>query len=204
MKHIKPTDTVPEQNEGVQKDFREIVDAKDKKSAMALFRESKKRLLDINNWDKLSGSFSAKFRLTDLYGKEIKRKAKTGDHIKISIPAPSPEDEADWVTNESIEEKKDPEGETENFSLRVRPTNNPLKEKSDIAHFLSEDATSNFIIHRHDTKVLAGIYGRNEKPNFKSSTFPAKVRNTIVALGAILGIADFQWTKLLLGIIDKK
>ena len=204
MKTSKPTHSIPAQHEGVQKDLEESLETKDVKSALAQYREGKRRLLDINNWDKLCGSFSAKFKLTDLYGKGIRRKARTGDHIKISIPAPSPEDEADWVTIEAIDENSDLSGDSEYLSLRVRPTNNPLKTTNEIAHFFSEDATSNFIIQRHHTKIIAGIYGRNEKPNLESSALPVKVRNTIVALGAIIGIADFQWTRLLLGILDKK
>jgi hypothetical protein len=204
MKNLDPGNSVPEQHTGVQKDFEESVEARDWKTAIDLFMESKKRLLDINNWDKLSGSLSARFKLTDENGKEIHRHVKTGDFIKINIPAPGPEDNSDWVRVEAVEENKDPDGMKESIVIRVRPSYNPENPDSIIDHFFSEEATSNFIVQRDQTQVLVGIYGRNEKPNFESSDFPGKIRNTIVALGAILGLAHIQWRNLLLGVIGKK
>ena len=47
------------------------------------------------------------------------------------------------------------------------------------------------------------INGRNEVPNTKEAqTLLARLRNAIVALGAIVGIANLQWSSLAKGLLE--
>ena len=75
--------------------------------------------------------------------------------------------------------------------------------KTDVAHFYSDEATSNFIVRRDGTKVTAGVYGRNEKPNVKKSdTVIDKIRNAVVGTGGVSGFSKLQWKALVSGLLE--
>ncbi|HET7897956.1 MAG TPA: hypothetical protein VFL47_09810, partial [Flavisolibacter sp.] len=107
----------------------------------------------------------------------------------------------DWVRIEEIVEFAE---DMDDFtSIRVRPANNPTSRNSDIAHFYTDDATSNFIIKREGTKVTAGVYGRNEKPNISAvETLADKVRNAVVGTGGAVGFSKLQWQTLVKGLLE--
>ena len=58
----------------------------------------------------------------------------------------------------------------------------------DIAHFYSDKASSNFVVRRKGKCIYAEIHGRNEVSNSNTENFPDKIRNTLIALGGIIGI----------------
>ena len=107
----------------------------------------------------------------------------------------------DWVQIEAIEEINEPDIQI--TAIRVRPSNNPLNSKSDTTHFFDSQATSTFVAKRENSKVIAGVYGRNEKPNTENESLVDKVRNTVIALGAIAGFSKLQWKSLISGLIKK-
>ena len=88
------------------------------------------------------------------------------------------------------------------MAIRVRPTPSPVNEKQDVAHFYTDEATSNFIVRRDGTKVTAGVYGRNEKPNTKAGKMTDKIRNAVIGTAAVKGIAKIQWQKLVNGLLN--
>lgn len=162
------------------------------------FLTAKQRLLNVNAWHDLAGKATAVFRLTDEHGNEVNRVVQQGDHLRISIPAPGPVtgEGFDWVKVEAIDEK-------ENYlAIRVRPASNPLSDQRDVAHFFTDSATSSFIIKKEDLKVVAGVYGRNEKPNTDTEHTMDKIRNTAIATGAIAGFAKIQWKSLVNGFVS--
>ena len=73
-----------------------------------------------------------------------------------------------------------------------------------MAHFYTDEATSNFIVKREGTKVTAGVYGRNEKPNVKTETIIDKVRNAVVGTGAVTAFSKIQWKALVNGLLERK
>jgi len=197
-------DTIPEQETGSKTDTHHSVTAPDELQAKALFVLAKERLQDVNHWKTYAGKASAVFSLTDDNGMEVDRKAAKGDHFRINIPAPGTEagDGNDWVQIEAIEDKSNPGGIQEAFAIRVRPSSQPGKKGEDVAHFFKDDATSTFAVQRQGLKVTASVHGRNEKPNTTSEGIMDKVRNTVVAIGAMLGMSDTQWKSLVKGLLE--
>jgi hypothetical protein len=195
---------IPSQKDGGKKDIEHSVTAVDNDDARKLFVIARNRLLDVNNWDKVSGALSAKFRLTDNKGFEVDRTAEKDDYFKIALPAPGPAEGKgfDWVKIEAIEEKSDTSGPYESIGIRVRPASDPTQNGENVAHFFDSDATSTFLVERHDKKVTASVFGRNEKPNTKETDKVVdKIRNAVVGAGAIAGLSNVQWKNLITGLI---
>jgi hypothetical protein len=189
---------IPENRQGTQTNTESEIEL-NKEEVNKFYATVKDRLLDVNHWHDLAGAASAKFQLTDKTGTVVTRPAQPGDHFKIDIPGPGniTGEGHDWVQIESIEDKDD------HLGMRVRPATNPLNERNDVAHFFDENATSTFMVRKEGNKVIAGVYGRNEKPNTKTETLTDKVRNTAVAAGAVTIFSKLQWKALVNGLIQK-
>jgi len=192
---------IPSQYSGIQTNTESSKEFDNEDDATAFYQVVKKRLLDVNQWHHLAGAATASFQLTDEKGYDVLRPAQKGDHFKIDIPGPGPVtgEGFDWVRIETIEERSE---ERDDFTaIKVRPATNPLNEKTDVAHFFSDEATSSFVVQRKGVKVIAGVYGRNEKPNTASETLVDKARNAAVATGAITAFSKIQWKSLVNGLI---
>lgn len=196
---------VPPQEKGTKLDTEHVVKAATPEEARRIFLCAVHRLLNINEWDKLCGPLSSTFGLTDREGVEVKRLAQPGDYFKIDIPAPgSASGEGyDWVKVEALIDQRDPSAPWERVTLRVRPAANPRHAGSDTAHFFKDDATSSFMVERKDTHVIASVHGRNEAPNTDARRVLDKVRNALVALGAISGFSKPQWKSLVKGLLER-
>lgn len=189
---------VPENSTGAETNTEESIELENADAARKIFMIAKERLLSVNQWHKLAGKASADFQLTDSKGNEVDRAARIGDHFKIDLPAPGSKtgEGHDWVKIEAMEENENM------VMIRVRPATNPCNEMEDVAHFFSSEASSSFMVRREDNKIIAGVYGRNEKPNTDTETVTDKIRNAAVAVGAISGFAKLQWKSLVKGIVD--
>ena len=86
--------------------------------------------------------------------------------------------------------------------MRVRPASNPKKNESVVAHFLKSEATSSFTIRRYGNVVTASVHGRNEVSNTETDNLFDKARNTMVALGAFIGLSKVQWRRLVKGLLE--
>lgn len=203
MKTSEESRIVPPQQEGSKKDIEHSVKALDENDARKLFNIARNRLVDVNHWHTFSNP--AHFQLTDSSGKELNRTAEKGDYFKINIHAPGPAEGNgyDWVYIEAIDDQSNSDGRDEHMAMRVRPTSSPeIKSDENVAHFFSDDSTSSFIVKCEGTLVTAAVYGRNEKPNTKTSNVADKIRNTVVAFTAILGLSNVQWNSLVKGLLS--
>jgi hypothetical protein len=199
-----PEEIIPNQEEGAEVNVEDSVVLQNETEAASFYTVVKERLVNINGWGKLAGALSADFALTDDQGKEIDSYPRKGNYFKINIPAPGiiTGEGYDWVQIEEVQEEGD--GESESIAIRVRPASSPVNDKEDVAHFLTDEATSNFIVKRQGAKITAGVYGRNEKPNVKADTLLDKARNAIVGTGAVSGLAKLQWKGLVNGLLEKE
>ncbi|MDB5192018.1 MAG: hypothetical protein JWQ96_1581 [Segetibacter sp.] len=198
---------VPEQNQGAKKDIEASENLSTIEEARKLYNEARSRLLNVNEWGTICGGASATFKLIDKEGNEVNREAQVSDYFKIDLPGPGTKagEGFDWVQVESIEETGAGPTSDESITMRVRPSQDPVNNKDNsIAHFLTDEATSNFVVLRKDTTVTAAVLGRNETPNTKAETILDKARNAMVALGAIAGVANLQWNSLVKGVLGKK
>jgi len=193
---------LPDQIEGTQLDVSEVRTFSSLTQAQQCFNIAAKKLLDVNNWGKISGL--SDFQLHDQTGSPLFRLAREGDFIRINIPGPGPRsgDGFDWVIVEKIQHEND--GDVDFILMQVRPSINPTRDEKTIAHFLNSKATSSFIIRRNRIKVHAEEHARNEKANIAEGGFMDKGRNLIVGLAAKLGLSYPQWKLLVKSFLDGK
>lgn len=200
---MRPDSEIPKQLQGESSDVEDHVDTSTLRQAHSTFVDASRRLLNVNQWEELSGPLSAKFQLTDGHGQEVDRVAKPGDYFRITLPGPASAtgEGYDWVRVESIDDRPDPAGHHEVFMMRVRPAPSPVNNEPDVAHFFDDAATSTFMIERYDLRVTASVHGRNELPNKDVERVGDKLRNTVVANIATSGMSAYQWSLLTKGIL---
>jgi hypothetical protein len=193
---------VPQQETGTESSTESSKELNSAEESKHLFVRLKKRLLDVNEWHRFAGKLSAGFQLTNAKGEKADRPVQKGDHFRIDIPGPGTitGEGFDWVQVEEIAEIKN--DDSESLIVRVRPATNPNNYKTDTAHFFQDDATSSFLVKREGKKLIAAVYGRNEKPNTKAESVIDKARNVAVATGAVSGAAKLQWKSLVDGLLE--
>lgn len=194
---------VPDNTTGSDSDVSLSVTLQDIAQAKQFFNHAKQKLLNVNHWHEWSGKGSAVFQLTDEYGHNVERAVRLGDHFKIDIPlfGNISGNGYDWVQVEAVEENYN--DNKDEVALRVRPTDDPTNAKNDVAHFFSDEASSTFSIIRVDNTVTASVQGRNERPNTGTGNVADKIRNTIVAAGAMIGLNKPQWKSLVKGLMSE-
>ncbi len=196
---------IPPQLEGKQVDITEMIKVAGHEEAKIIFMEARRRLFDISNWSYISKGISAEFVLTDKFGEPKKGNPFVGDHFRIDIPGPgSVSGEGyDWVRVELVEDKRAPDSVSEWALIKVRPAKDPANHDG-VAHFFHDHATSTFIVKREGNLITAGVHGRNEKPNKENNHLTDKIRNTVIGLFAVAGVATIQWRKLVNGLLNIK
>lgn len=195
---------VPAQITGSHSLVRYVIYARDNQRAKKLFYRASANLLNVNKWHDLSGKSSARFQLLNESGDEQKAPVQNGHFLRISLPfAPASKkgDGFDWVRVERVESESKPDHEW--VAIRVRPSPVPFLLSQHPAHFFASDATSSFIVERKGRKLIASVYGRNEKPNTKTKGPFNKIRNFVVAIAAVLGLNKPQWRALVRGWVRK-
>lgn len=204
MKISENASIVPENVKGKSVDLEESVTENTIEEAENSFNRACTRLLNPPVWHQLAGTLSAEFELQDRTAENARRLAEVNDYLKINIPAPgnSAGDGYDWVKVDAIEENTLPDADT-SFAIRLRSSSNPAHLEKGTAHFFTSDATSTFIVKRTGNKVIASYHGRNEVPNTDGDVSD-KIRNTVVASGAALGLSELHWKALLKGLLEKE
>ena len=198
---MKDLSIIPENITGKAVDIEHsiTVNANEAKQAYEVARE---RLLHPACWQQLSGSASATF---ELISDNIvsQNEVHENDHLRIDVPGPGAAegDGYDWVKVETVEEDKVP-GTDNSIALKLRASPNPNNNKTSTAHFFKEDATSTFIIKLKGNTITASYHGRNEVPNVKNVSIIDKIRNTLVAAGAAIGLSEIQWNALVKGLLE--
>ncbi|GAB3432523.1 hypothetical protein [Niabella aquatica] len=165
----------------------------------------KQRFFNINHWKEYAGKGSAAFCMYNVEGKPADRAPVQGDYIRIDIPAPGNIEAKgyDWVQIKKISNAFPKKTEKENLLIECAPSIDPTgSDPINIAHFYNEAATSTFMISRSEKCIYAGIYGRNEQPNFKRASLPDKLRNSIIAVGGIIGFSKMEWKPLTEGLLS--
>lgn len=194
---------VPSQKEGAKSDTVHSVKLRSHEDALDLFQTAKKRLLKVYEWHELCRLESATFALTDGDGKKLRRMAREGDYLRIDIPGPGSKTGTgyDWVRIKKILHEKDEQRDYEATVIHVSPADNPRNNSSKTAHFFDKKASSTFLVTREKNVVTAEIHGRNEKPNTDPDSPIDVIRNTFIAIAAILGFSKFQWKQLAKGLL---
>ena len=194
---------VPPQFKGQEIEVDAVQDLKTESEAQRLYDIAKKKLLNVNNWNRIAGAVTARFQIIDKKGNEVDREVQKGDYLRIDIPGPGTKEGGgfDWVLVEELDEIRQPSVQSVGF--RVRPNQNPFGQRNETAHFYSKEATSSFIIIREKTKIIAWIIDRNLRPNTEQESLADKIRDVAVGISAIAGFSKVQWQGLANALIEK-
>ena len=197
---------IPPQTEGRHNDFIHEKAFNNHKEAHVAFKTTVARLLSVNNWHEYSGAASAKFNLTNNEGKDLDVLAAEGFCISIDLPGPTPGpvagDGLEWVVIERLVAEGDSSTHEEFILMTVRPIADPRKTTNNTAHFFKDQSTNSFLVTRRGNKLFAESHGRNELPNNSNVDLHDKIRNTVIALTARIGVSGIQWQKLVTGLIE--
>jgi len=194
---------VPPQFKGQEIEVDAVQDLKTESEAQRLYDIAKKKLLNVNNWNRIAGAVTARFLIIDKKGNEVDREVQKGDYLRIDIPGPGTKEGGgfDWVLVEELNEIRQPSVQSVGF--RVRPNENPFGQRNETAHFYSKEATSSFIIIREKTKIIAWIIDRNLRPNTEQESLADKIRDVAVGISAIAGFSKVQWQGLAKALLEK-
>ncbi|PZR22946.1 MAG: hypothetical protein DI535_25085 [Citrobacter freundii] len=170
----------------------------DSTAASHAFHQSAQRLLHPQQWKDLSGTGSASFEVIDQQLNLTDREIAEGDYIRIDIPGPGPRsgNGYDWVKVELIESSGD------HLGIKVKPCANPEEKQEEPAHFFSEASSSTLMVRLTDITLTASYHGRNETVNNETGNVAENIRNTAIATGALAGLSEVQWTKLIRGLLN--
>jgi len=202
MEEKNYTGAIPDNQDGGIINAESFVECSDSETAMSFYSKARRRLLDVNHWQDLSGHSLAHFQLADAYGNDVSGIVQEGYFFKIDIPGPGTKtgDGFDWAKVEAIEEVTSLE--VESLAIRVRPAPNPTSGEDSIAHFYSEESTSTFTVTREGNKITAAIYDRNTKPNTDHDGPLDQVRNVIGGIIGRFAFSKIQWKKLTNGLLE--
>ena len=197
---------VPRQVRGKENNLEVVKHLPTEGEARKVFARACKRISNPGIWHKLAGEEKAKFRLANSGGHLLRRLLREKDYIRINIPGPGPKagDGYDWVQVDLVEDRRKKAASEESFGILLVSSPNPVGEDKKAAHFFTEDTTSTFHILRNGNSVIARYHGRNEQINNKTPKLGDNIRNTIVAIGAMLGLSELQWKSLLTGLLEEE
>lgn len=194
---------LPVQNIGTETETFHSIEASSEAEANNWFNKACNRFKNINDWASYCGLLSADFVLMDEKENPLSENATIGKYIRIDVPGPGNKagDGYDWVKIEDI--KTEAISPTQKiFLIQVRPSKRPTSDKNTIAHFLTDKATSSFVITKNGTTITATVFGRNEIPNTDDIGLLGAVRNTIVGSSGAVGVSKLQWKALVNGALS--
>ena len=202
MKHAEQF--IPDQEVGSKTDFSQEKIFENQAQAHKGFKRAAARLLTVSEWHNYAGAGSSRFCLTNNLGDEVTGFAIEGFLFNIDLPAPgsSAGDGLEWVMIERIEANEDAKATEEFVAMTARPIPDPRTAELETAHFYKDISTSTFIVKRIGQTVSAAVHGRNETPNNSDVNLHDKIRNTIIALTARVGMSGPQWKKLVNGLLE--
>ncbi len=201
--NAKSVPGVPYQVKGAYHDTESKKEFSSPEETVRHFEILKDRFFSVNRWKDFCGGWSADFKLYDSSGSYVDRMPKVGDYMRIDIPGPGDlrAKGYDWVEIVKIDNQHY-EHELERYLIICRPSRIPNSKSDHIAHFFARKSSSNFVIYRGENWIKAGVYGRNEIPNFSKTGFFGKIRNFFIFLGGSLKLTKIQWKSMTEGLID--
>jgi|GEM_PF-1036755 len=153
---------IPEQLIGTHKDFSQSVVLESGEDADDWFIEAMDRLLKISEWNKLWPQSRLMMSLCDQHGKANKRRAHSGDFIKLtSLGNSTPEKEL-WIHIDAIEYDDYPDEYRETIALHVSPTLGPFSLKQSNLESSFPDSSATLIVERSGKKLTAYYHSRND------------------------------------------
>ncbi|RRB00820.1 hypothetical protein [Larkinella rosea] len=167
---------------------------RDEPTAQRAFARARERIFDVNRWSEIS-SLTADFSLLDPIGNpKPMGRPDVGDHIRVQLPGPAPEN---WVKVIEVEDEDTKAGFT------ARPCSDPREKTGAIEHFFTDASTSTFRVSLVGQTVFACQIGENERVNNQPPEAGDRaVINTMVAGAGWLFYQKIQWKTLTDYLVD--
>ncbi len=197
------TSIIPEQFTGKKNDISVEKSFSTHTATLPVFTRACDRLLRPNIWHLLAGDAKAGFTLFDHFGNTPDRLLQAGDYIRIDIPGPGSKEGNgyDWVAVKTIDDHRQLSNTSAELGILMVVCPNPFHSSTDAAHFFSSPASSSIIVTMKDDLVSTSYHGRNESINNNTNSVADNIRNTVVGLGAFIGLSEIQWKALLEGLL---
>lgn len=179
----------------------------DARSAAAAFAKGRARLLDVNQWSRLSGPENANFALYDAAGRRVYRhEAELGDLVAIALPVAGLL-RTDWVRIERLEQTP------RRVIVAVRPHHDPTRRpvaEHVTAHFFTREALNTFCLERRGPWLFARVAGKGECANVEGECEGPQqaIANRLLAEGgwgaslpipgsalSVKGLQQHQWDR---------
>lgn len=201
---MEKNDLIPVNDRGKQLNLQASTTLRTKEAAAARFKLAAARLLRPQRWQQLCGAASASFEVMGKKLKPLMRRVEEDDYIRINIPGPGPGlgDGYDWVRVSLIESSG--VSDHRQLGLKLAAIPNPHSAEPSSAHFFKSGSSSTLIVHLDNMKVMATYHGRNEVVNNETGNVPDNIRNTIIAAGAMAGLSELQWSRLIHALIEEE
>ncbi|PWJ58147.1 hypothetical protein CLV98_1044 [Dyadobacter jejuensis] len=202
MKEHNETGTVPAQCTGQEIVAQTTRSFESVEAAITMFELASHRLLDVNNWNKLTQQPLVDFQVTDAQGNPLSQSVEEGNCLSIDIPGPGTAtgEGRDWVSVELVKEYVAPN--VDSIGMMVRPMANPTNDDTAVAHFYSPESTSSFTITREGTRITAAIYDKNISLNKTSENVTDELRNRLVGMVGMAFYSKWEWQKLTDGLLS--
>lgn len=195
---------IPENYQGKPLDLKETQQEDNLENAEKCYTRAKKRLLNPPIWHEIAGVLSADFKIENNGDDTTERLLKQGDFLRINIHSPDVlvASNYDWVQVAEIHEEVLSANERY-FLVRLIVAGDPNNTNEKIDHFFKEGASSTFVIYQKENNITAYYYGRNEEANTDSENDTLEnIRNKIIALGAMAGFSNLQWSRFLTALLE--
>jgi hypothetical protein len=193
-KLLEAANSSPETDTSINLAKRQFVESA---AAAAFFRETRERILRIDEWKK--NSSVTDYDLFDESGARINHEPiAVGRFIRIALYGSG---KYDWVRIVSITD------EPQEFVITVQPTFDPTaaqRDPSSISHFFSPEATNNFCLQMNDKVVAFYVIGLNEHQNTSfTDGLIESARNAAVAnVGYYSGMQKAVWKEFCSSVLD--
>lgn len=174
--------------EAIDKTFCSQNSCRDENTAREAFGKAREKVFDVNRWSSLS-AITADFILHDQLGRpKPTGRPEVGDHIRVELPGPAPEN---WVQVIQVEDDENKAGFT------ARPCADPRDKTGSTEHFFTDASTSTFRVSLVGLTVFACQIGENERVNNQNPEAGERSAvNTMIAGAGWLFYQKIQWKTL--------
>jgi hypothetical protein len=176
------------------------IEALTRHDAVILFKESKLRLLDVNNWHRLCGKGHSLFHLTDQEGNPIEAKQpEPGNLLKVSSSHENTS-HYNWFKVEGYVEEKNFLKDEEIYGFTVKQVNGPQEKNNDKKNSSASSTSISFLVIRNANTVTA-LERDKKQPASALEVVISRLWGSVVAAAATMGLATSKWKCLMKGII---
>ncbi len=168
-----------------------------REDARTAFENGRKKMLDINNWNKYVEGVVSELQLIHDSGELADASAAEGDYIRIDIPGRGSEIGYgyDWVRIEQWEEED--QEEFSSITFTVYPIADPQQKKEGVAHFYSGDSSATFRLRRERNLVTVSVREDNLTINpLAERSVAGTMRQALIGDAGLFGYTPFQWKQL--------